>query len=53
MTEKSRAELAAELGYWPATTDEADIAEHRRKNAAADASQTREQVQRKHAHTRR
>jgi hypothetical protein len=29
-------ELAAELGYWPATTDEADIERHRQHNASAD-----------------
>ena len=29
-----RAELAAEFGYYPATTDEADIERHRRLNAA-------------------
>ena len=30
-------ELAAEFGYWPATTDEADIERHRRDNAADKA----------------
>jgi hypothetical protein len=29
-------ELAAELGYWPATTDEADIERHRQHNKNAD-----------------
>ena len=29
-------ELADEFGYWPATTDEADIECHRHLNAAAD-----------------
>jgi hypothetical protein len=29
-------ELAAELGYWPATTDEADIERHREHNTNAD-----------------
>ncbi|HET9565195.1 MAG TPA: hypothetical protein VFP27_11995 [Mycobacterium sp.] len=29
-------ELADEFGYWPATTDEADIDRHRRLNAALD-----------------
>ena len=27
-------ELAHELGFWPATTDEADIERHRRENVA-------------------
>ena len=29
-------ELAAELGFWPATTDEADIERHREHNVNAD-----------------
>jgi hypothetical protein len=29
-------ELAAELGFWPATTDEADIERHRQHNKNAD-----------------
>ena len=29
-------ELADEFGYWPATTDEADIERHRRLNAGLD-----------------
>jgi hypothetical protein len=29
-------ELAAELGFWPATTDEADIERHRQRNKNAD-----------------
>jgi hypothetical protein len=29
-------ELAAELGFWPATTDEADIEHHRQHNKNAD-----------------
>ena len=29
-------EPADEFGYWPATTDEADIERHRRLNAALD-----------------
>jgi hypothetical protein len=28
--------LAAELGFWPATTDEADIERHRQHNKNAD-----------------
>jgi hypothetical protein len=34
-TERLR-ELAAELGFWPATTDEADIEHHRQHNKNAD-----------------
>src|SRR5258705_13330040 len=34
-TERLR-ELAAELGFWPATTDEADIERHRQHNKNAD-----------------
>ena len=29
-------ELAAELGFWPATTEQADIEWHRRHNKKAD-----------------
>jgi hypothetical protein len=29
-------ELAKELGYWPASTDEKSIERHRRHNASAD-----------------
>jgi len=29
-------ELADEFGYWPASTDEADIERHRQLNASAD-----------------
>jgi hypothetical protein len=28
--------MAAELGFWPATTDEADIEHHRQHNKNAD-----------------
>jgi hypothetical protein len=34
-TERLR-ELAAELGVWPATTDEADVEHHRQHNKNAD-----------------
>lgn len=42
--------LADELGYWPATTDEADIERHRRLNAALDAAPSAEKVGKKFAH---
>ena len=45
-----RAELAAELGYYPATLDPEDIERHRRLNAALDAAPTREKVARRYAH---
>lgn len=45
-----RAELAAELGFHPATRDPADIALHRRLNAALDAAPTADKVARKYAH---
>jgi hypothetical protein len=45
-------ELADEFGYWPATTDEADIERHRRLHAAADAAPSREHLMRKWAHLR-
>lgn len=35
----TRAELAAELGYWPASTDPESVARHRRAAAADAASQ--------------
>jgi hypothetical protein len=34
-TERLR-QLAAELGFWPATTDETDIERHRQHNKSAD-----------------
>ena len=34
----TRAALAAELGYWPASTDPASVARHRRDAAADTAS---------------
>jgi hypothetical protein len=45
-----RAELAAELGYFPATLDPADIDRHRRLNAALDAAPTADQIACKYAH---
>ncbi len=47
-----RAELAAELGFFPATVDPVDIERHRRLNAALDAAPTMEQITRKYAHLR-
>ena len=46
-----RAELAKELGFFPATLDPEDIARHRRLNAAVDKAPTREQLLRKWAST--
>lgn len=43
-------ELAAELGYWPATTDEADIDRHRRLNTALDKAPDMETVAKKFRH---
>jgi hypothetical protein len=45
-----RAELAAELGYYPATLDPEDIERHRRLNAALDAAPTRERIGLRYAH---
>lgn len=47
-----RAELAAELGFYPATLDPADIERHRRLHAALDAAPTIERIARKYAHQR-
>lgn len=47
-----RAEFAAELGFYPATLDPADIERHRRLNAALDAAPTIERIARKYAHLR-
>lgn len=44
--------LAAELGYWPATTNPEDIDRHRRLNAALDKAPTMEQISRKWDHRR-
>jgi hypothetical protein len=45
-----RAELAKELGFFPATLDSVDIERHRRLNATLDAAPTREQIASKHRH---
>lgn len=45
-------ELAADLGFWPATTDPDDIARHRRLNDALDAALDLEQTGKKFAHLR-
>jgi hypothetical protein len=47
-----RAELAAELGYIPASLAPGEIERHRRLNAAADRSTSQERVGRKYAHIR-
>jgi hypothetical protein len=46
------AELAKELGFFPATLDSVDIERHRRVNAALDDVPTREQIVCKYAHLR-
>lgn len=43
-----RAELAAELGYFPASLDPVDIERHRRLNAAADGAPSLERVHAKY-----
>lgn len=43
-------ELAAELGYWPATTGPGDIDRHRRLNMALDAASPFERVAKKYSH---
>ena len=45
-----RAELAKELGYFPATLDPEDIERHRRLNAALDAAPTRERIGLRYRH---
>jgi hypothetical protein len=47
-----RAELAAELGYFPASLAPEDIERHRRLNAALDAAPSLEQISGKFAHLR-
>jgi hypothetical protein len=49
---QQRAELAAELGYAPASLAPDDIERHRRLNAAVDRAPTRERIVRKYAHLR-
>jgi hypothetical protein len=54
-TERLR-QLAAELGFWPATTDEADIERHRQLNKNADYRLARghrfDHLRREHEHRR-
>ena len=45
-----RAELAAELGYFPATLNPADIERHRRLNAALDSAPTMDRIASKYGH---
>jgi hypothetical protein len=45
-----RAELAEELGFWPATTRPEDIERHRLLNTTLDAASTQEHVSRKFQH---
>jgi hypothetical protein len=47
-----RAELAQELGFYPASLDPADIDRHRRLNAALDSALTLDRIHRKFAHLR-
>lgn len=49
---RMRAELSAELGYFPASFDPADIERHRRQNAFADRAPTMDKIHRKYAHLR-
>ena len=51
-TSASRAELAQELGFYPANLDPADIDRHRRLNAALDRALTLDGIHRKFAHLR-
>lgn len=52
MDMKKLRELADELGYWPATTNDEDIDRHRRLNAALDKAHTAEEISRRYAHLR-
>ena len=49
---RPRAELAQELGFYPASLDPADIDRHRRLNAALDRAPTLDRIHRKFAHLR-
>ena len=49
---RRRAELAQELGFYPASLDPADIDRHRRLNAALDSAPTLDRIHRKFAHLR-
>lgn len=43
-------ELAAEFGYWPATTRPEDVARHRRLNKALDAAPDLDKTAKKFSH---
>ena len=47
-----RAELARELGFYPASLDPADVDRHRRLNAALDRALTLARIHQKFAHLR-
>ena len=47
-----RAELARELGFYPASLDPADVDRHRRLNAALDGALTLDGIHRKFADLR-
>ena len=49
---RRRAELAQELGFYPASLDPAHIDRHRRLNAALDRAPTLDRSHRKFAHLR-
>ncbi len=49
---RMRAELAQELGFYPASLDPADIDRHRRLNAALDSAPSLDRIHRKFAHLR-
>ena len=49
---RRRAELAQELGFYPASLDPADIDRHWRLNAALDRALTLARIHRKFAHLR-
>ena len=49
---RRRAELAQELGFYPASLDPADIDRHRRLNAALDRAPTLDRIHQKFAHLR-
>lgn len=47
-----RAELADELGWYPADLDDESVAEHRRLAASPDTAPSMEHIARKYAHLR-
>jgi len=49
---RRRAELAQELGFYPASLDPAYIDRHRRLNAALDRAPTLDRIHQKFAHLR-